>query len=154
VILRMTVQTRGSATGANTTDVSTPIRNFIGGEWVASSGTDAHPIRDPGTGQVLGHTPLSTRADVDAAVQAAAAAFPAWRSTPAVERVRVLFRFKALLDQHRDELGRMLSREHGKNVPECIGEVQRGIENVEHACGIPTLMMGDTLEDVARGIDC
>lgn len=150
----MTVQTRGSATGAHATDISSPIRNFIGGEWVASSGSDAHPIRDPGTGQVLGHTPLSTQGDVDAAVQAAAAAFPAWRSTPAVERVRVLFRFKALLDQHRDELGRMLSREHGKNVPECIGEVQRGIENVEHACGIPTLMMGDTLEDVARGIDC
>lgn len=150
----MTVQTRGSATGAGHTDVSSPIRNFIGGEWVPSSGSDALAIRDPGKGEVLGHTPLSTRGDVDAAVQAAAAAFPGWRSTPAVERVRVLFRFKALLDQHRDELGRMLSREHGKNVAECIGEVQRGIENVEHACGIPTLMMGDTLEDVARGIDC
>jgi malonate-semialdehyde dehydrogenase (acetylating) / methylmalonate-semialdehyde dehydrogenase len=149
----MTVQT-GAASAGSATDVSTPIRNFIGGEWVASSGTDALPIRDPGTGDVLGHTPLSTRADVDEAVRAAAAAFPAWRATPAVERVRVLFRLKALLDQHRDELGRLLSREHGKNVPECIGEVQRGIENVEHACGIPTLMMGDTLEDVARGIDC
>ena len=149
----MTVQT-GAASAGSATDVSTPIRNFIGGEWVASSGTDALPIRDPGTGDVLGHTPLSTRADVDEAVRAAAAAFPAWRATPAVERVRVLFRLKALLDQHRDELGRLLSREHGKNVPECVGEVQRGIENVEHACGIPTLMMGDTLEDVARGIDC
>lgn len=149
----MTVQT-GAASAGSATDVSTPIRNLIGGEWVASSGTDALPIRDPGTGDVLGHTPLSTRADVDEAVRAAAAAFPAWRATPAVERVRVLFRLKALLDQHRDELGRLLSREHGKNVPECVGEVQRGIENVEHACGIPTLMMGDTLEDVARGIDC
>lgn len=150
----MTVQTGARPAGGSATDLSTPIRNFIGGEWVPSLGSDAQPIRDPGKGEVLGHTPLSTRADVDAAVQAASAAFPAWRATPAVERVRVLFRFKALLDQHRDELGRMLSREHGKNVPECIGEVQRGIENVEHACGIPTLMMGDTLEDVARGIDC
>ncbi len=131
-----------------------PIRNFIGGEWVPSSATDALPVVDPGTGDVLGYTPLSTRADVDAAVKAAAAAFPAWRATPPVQRARVLFRLKALLDEHKEELARTLSREHGKNVAECLGEVQRGIENVEHACGIPTLMMGDTLEDVARGIDC
>ena len=145
---------RPLSTGPSATPGDRTIRNFIGGEWVESSGTDALPIRDPGTGEVLGHTPLSTRGDVDDAVRAAATAFPGWRATPAAERVRVLFRLKGLLDAHRDELGRMLSREHGKNVAECIGEVQRGIENVEHACGIPTLMMGDTLEDVARGIDC
>ncbi len=131
-----------------------PIRNFIGGEWVPSSGSDALDVTDPGTGDVLGHVPLSTSADVDAAVQAARDAFPGWRATPAVERVRVLFRLKALLDEHKHEFARDLSREHGKNVKETLGEIQRGIENIEHACGIPTLMMGDTLEDIAAGIDC
>jgi malonate-semialdehyde dehydrogenase (acetylating)/methylmalonate-semialdehyde dehydrogenase len=137
-----------------TDDVELPIPNFIGGEWIRSSTSDALPVHDPGTGDLLGRVPLSTRDDVHAAVAAAKEAFPAWRATPAVDRVRVLFRLRALLDEHRDDLARGLSREHGKNVAETSGEIQRGIENVEHACGIPTLMMGDTLEDVAPGIDC
>jgi malonate-semialdehyde dehydrogenase (acetylating)/methylmalonate-semialdehyde dehydrogenase len=137
-----------------TDDVELPISNFIGGEWVRSSTSDALPVHDPGTRELLGRVPLSTRDDVHAAVAAAKEAFPAWRATPAVERVRVLFRLQALLNEHRDDLARGLSREHGKNVAETSGEIQRGIENVEHACGIPTLMMGETLEDVARGIDC
>jgi malonate-semialdehyde dehydrogenase (acetylating)/methylmalonate-semialdehyde dehydrogenase len=139
---------------ASRTSADTVIANFIGGEWVQSDASDALAVVDPATAEVLGQVPLSTRADVDAAVSAAREAFPAWRATPAVERVRVLFRLKALLDEHKHELARHLSREHGKNVAETLGEIQRGIENVEHACGIPTLMMGDTLEDVARGIDC
>ncbi len=143
-----------TVTDKASTLTSTPIPNFIGGEWVAASGNDALDVMDPGTHEVLGQVPLSTVADVDAAVAAAREAFPAWRATPAAERVRVLFRLQALLKEHQDELARMLSREHGKNFKECHGEVQRGIENVEHACGIPSLMMGDTLEDVARGIDC
>ncbi len=137
-----------------TDDVELPIPNFIGGEWIRSSASDALPVHDPGTGEPLGRVPLSTRDDVHAAVAAAKEAFPAWRATPAVDRVRVLFRLQALLHEHRDDLARDLSWEHGKNVAECSGEIQRGIENVEHACCIPTLMMGDTLEDVARGIDC
>ncbi len=137
---------------AGTSDA--PIRNFIGGEWVPASATDALEITDPGTGEVLGHVPLSRTGDADAAVQAAADAWPAWRATPPVERARVLFRLKGLLEEKKHELARDLSREHGKNVKETLGEIQRGIENVEHACGIPTLMMGDTLEDVASGIDC
>jgi malonate-semialdehyde dehydrogenase (acetylating)/methylmalonate-semialdehyde dehydrogenase len=111
-------------------------------------------VRDPGTGELLGYTPLSTKQDVDQAVEAAVAAFPVWRATPAVERARVLFRLRTQLDQHKDELARSLTREHGKTLTESKGEIQRGIENVEHACGIPTLMLGDTLEDIARGIDC
>ncbi len=97
---------------------------------------------------------MSRASDVDDAVRAARRAFPEWRETPPVERARVLFRLKALLDEHKDELARSLTREHGKNVAETRGEIQRGIENVEHACGVPSLMMGETLEDVARGIDC
>lgn len=130
------------------------IPNFIGGAWTPSSATEHLPVLNPASGEELGRTPLSKRADVDAAVRAAAAAFPAWRATPAVERARVLFRLKALLDEHREELARDLVREHGKVLAETRGEVQRGIENVEHACGVPALMMGETAEDIAPGIDC
>jgi malonate-semialdehyde dehydrogenase (acetylating)/methylmalonate-semialdehyde dehydrogenase len=131
-----------------------PIPNFIDGQWVSAGSTETLPVTDPATGEELGHVPLSARADVGAAVAAAQAAFPDWRATPAVERARVLFRLKGLLDRHHEELATLLSREHGKNLAETRGEVQRGIENVEHACGIPSLMMGETVEDVARGIDC
>lgn len=130
------------------------VQNYIAGAWAPSQGGDSLAILDPATGEELGRTPLSTRADVDAAVQAAKAAFPAWRATPAVERARVLFRLKALLEENKEDLARSLTREHGKVLPETRGEIQRGIENVEHACGIPTLMMGDTVEDIAPGIDC
>ena len=135
-------------------DVARPIPNFVGGEWIDATAGETLDVRDPGTAELLGRVPLSSRADLERAVSAATAAFPAWRATPVVERVRVLFRLKALLDAERDDLARSLSREHGKSVAECRGEIQRGIENVEHACGMPTLMMGETLEDVARGIDC
>src|SRR3990172_4704960 len=130
------------------------IPNYIGGKWVPAETGDALDVRDPASGELLGRAPLSTREDVDHAVAAARAAFPAWRATPAVERARVLFRLKALLERDKDDLAKSLTREHGKIVAEARGEVQRGIENVEHACGIPTLLMGETLEDIARGIDC
>ncbi len=146
-----TVQAGAESTSRGT---ARSIPNFIGGKWVDSRGTESLPITNPATGQPLGRTPLSTAADVDDAVRAAHAAFPAWRATPAVERARVLFRLKALLDEHREELALSLTTEHGKTLADSRGEVQRGIENVEHACGIPTLLMGDTLEDIARGIDC
>jgi len=131
-----------------------PLHNFIGGEWRAAGSRETLPVRDPATLEPLGEVPLSGAADVDAAVAAARAAFPGWRRTPAVERARVLFRLKALLEQAKEELAVSLTREHGKNLAETRNEVQRGIENLEHACGIPTMMMGDTLEDIAPGIDC
>ena len=130
------------------------VQNFIGGEWTNSSATESLLVTNPATGEELGATPMSTGSDVNAAVAAAKAAFPAWRATPAVDRARVLFRLKALLDEHREELAVTLTKEHGKVIAETRGEVQRGIENVEHACGIPTLMMGETLEDIAPGVDC
>ena len=128
--------------------------NYVAGEWVAPETGGRVTIEDPATGETLGAVPDSGRADVGRAVAAARAAFPDWRRTPVAERARVFFRLKALLDEHHDDLALRLSREHGKNVPETWGEVQRGIENVEHAAGMPTLMMGDTLEDIARGVDC
>ncbi len=133
---------------------SSVVANFIDGQWTASTGAEFLPVVNPATGEELGTTPLSPASDVAAAVQAATRAFPAWRATPAVDRARVLFRLKALLDEHHEELARTLTQEHGKILPETMGEVRRGIENVEHACGIPTLMMGETLEDIAPGIDC
>ena len=130
------------------------IPNFIGGAWVASSAAESLAVENPATREPLGRTPLSPAVDVDAAVQAAAKAFPAWRQTPAVERARVLFRLKALLEDNADEISRSLTLEHGKNLAETRGELQRGIENVEHACGIPSLMMGESLEDEFTCIAC
>jgi malonate-semialdehyde dehydrogenase (acetylating) / methylmalonate-semialdehyde dehydrogenase len=129
------------------------IQNYVGGAWREASATASLPIRNPASGEEIGRVPLSTASDVDAAVQAAKAAFPMWRSTPSPERARVFFRFKALLEEHKEELATQLTTEHGKIIAETRGEVQRGIENVEHACGIPTLMMGDTIEEISRGID-
>jgi malonate-semialdehyde dehydrogenase (acetylating) / methylmalonate-semialdehyde dehydrogenase len=133
--------------------VSEIVRNYVAGGWRASTAAETLPITNPASGAEIGRVPMSGARDVDAAVKAARAAFPAWRATPAPERARVLFRLKSLLDDHKEELARQLTMEHGKVVAETRGEVQRGIENVEHACGIPTLMMGDTVEEIARGID-
>jgi malonate-semialdehyde dehydrogenase (acetylating)/methylmalonate-semialdehyde dehydrogenase len=130
------------------------VRNYVGGGWRESSATETLPLRNPASGEEIGRVPLSTAGDVDAAVQAAKVAFPMWRSTPAPQRARILFRLKSLLEEHKEDLARTLTIEHGKVVAETRGEVQRGIENVEHACGIPTLMMGDTVEEIAGGIDC
>jgi len=131
-----------------------PVANYIDGGWVASSGSESLAVTNPATGEPLGQVRLSGAEDVGAAVEAAVRAFPVWRSTPAIERARVLFRLKMLLEDNLEDLAVSLAREHGKNLPECRGEVRRGIENVEHACGVPTLMMGSTLEDIAPGIDC
>ena len=128
--------------------------NYVAGNWVTPDACESLEVTDPATGEMLGAVPVSGRSDVDRAVAAARAAFPEWRRTPVPERARVFFRLKALLDEHHDDLAVSLSREHGKNVAETWGEVQRGIENVEHAAAMPTLMMGDTLEDIARGVDC
>jgi malonate-semialdehyde dehydrogenase (acetylating)/methylmalonate-semialdehyde dehydrogenase len=103
---------------------------------------------------VIGRTPLSTGADVDAAVQAAARAYPAWRDTAVNSRAQVLYRFKALLEQHFEELARTVTTEHGKTLDEARGSVRRGIECVEVACGAPSLMQGTALQDIAAGIDC
>lgn len=132
---------------------SLEVRNFIGGSWEAGDGRDTEPVYDPATGEVVGQTPLSTREDVDRAVEQAEVAFPGWAATPVVERARVLFRFKALLEEHFEELRDLVTLENGKDAADAAGEVRRGIEVVEFACGMPTLMMGETVRDAARGID-
>jgi malonate-semialdehyde dehydrogenase (acetylating)/methylmalonate-semialdehyde dehydrogenase len=126
---------------------------FIGGEWLQPklAGT---PVHNPSTGEVIVECPVGGVAEVNAAVEAAAAAFPAWMETPPVERARILFKFKALLDDNFEDLVRCNTREHGKTLVESRGDVKRGIEMVEFACGVPSLLMGESMENLARGIDC
>jgi malonate-semialdehyde dehydrogenase (acetylating)/methylmalonate-semialdehyde dehydrogenase len=128
--------------------------NFIGGRWVNASTAEFFDVHNPAVGDVIGRTPLSTAADVDAAVQAATRAFPAWRDTPVNARAQVLYRFKAQLEEHFEEMARIVTTEHGKTLDEARGSVRRGIECVEVACGAPSLMQGFGLEDISAGIDC
>ena len=133
---------------------SNTLRNYVGGEWVDVVGEAVQDVRNPATDEVLAHTPLSGPDEVDAAVEAAQAAFPSWRATPPVERARYFFKLRHLLEENRDELARLIVTEMGKTLEDARGEVQRGIDNVETACGIPSMMMGYGLEDgAARGID-
>jgi malonate-semialdehyde dehydrogenase (acetylating)/methylmalonate-semialdehyde dehydrogenase len=131
-----------------------PVPNFIAGEWQNTSGVLTTPIHNPSTGEIIAQSPMCGAKEVDAAVQAAAAAFPDWMETPPTERARILFRFKMLLEENSEELVRSNTREHGKTLVESRGDVKRGIEMVEFACGVPSLLMGEVLENVARGIDC
>jgi malonate-semialdehyde dehydrogenase (acetylating)/methylmalonate-semialdehyde dehydrogenase len=130
------------------------LENYINGGWVASSGTSRLDVKNPATGATIAQVPLSTAGDVDAAVQAAQAAFPGWAATPSVVRARYLFKLRDLLDKRRDEIAAICTSEHGKTLSESRNDFGRGVENVEHAAGIPSLMMGQTLNDVATGIDC
>jgi len=130
------------------------LSNFVGGAWVASSGGGTVNVYNPARGEVIARTPLSTAADVDRAVRAAATAFPGWSETAPVARARVLFAFKAKLEQHFEDIARLVTIEHGKTLDESRGSLRRGIECVEVACGAPSLLMGYGLENVAPGIDC
>jgi malonate-semialdehyde dehydrogenase (acetylating)/methylmalonate-semialdehyde dehydrogenase len=129
------------------------IRNFIGGKWQKSTSAPGLDLTNPATGEPLGQSPSGSAAEVDAAVAAAHAAFPAWRATPAADRIQFLFKLKAILEDRFDELAAIITTENGKTLAESKGELRRGIENVEVACGIPVLMQGYSLEDVAPGID-
>lgn len=129
------------------------VKNYLNGTWVASKSGRQQPVYNPATNEVLAEVPLSTAAEVDKAVQAAREAFHEWRTTPPSTRARAMFKFKNLMEEHFEELSRMVVIENGKTIDEARGEVRRSIENVELAAGIPTQMMGYTLEDVAQGID-
>ncbi len=126
---------------------------FINGEWRPSRALDYLPVRNPATEEVIGRVPEGTSEDVAAAVEAAASAFPGWRRTSPEERIQYLFKLKQLLEDHFERIARITTTENGKTLAESRGELRRAIENVEVACGIPTLMQGCTLEDVAPGID-
>lgn len=129
------------------------LKNFVNGEWVDSESKETGEVRNPAWDKLLGHVPMSTKAEVDRAVQAAKNAFPEWRNTPPVSRARCLHRLRELLEENFDELSRVQTTEHGKTIDESRGETRRGIEMVEVATGIPSLMQGYNLEDIATDID-
>jgi len=129
------------------------LKNYYGGQWVASTSGEILPVHNPATNEIIGQVPLSTLNEVDQAVQAASTAFNGWRRTPAATRIQPLFKLKELLEEHFDDLARMITTENGKTVVESGGEMRRAIENVEVACGIPILMQSEFSEDIAEGID-
>ena len=130
------------------------VKNYVGGEFGLSSSKEWTAITNPATGDLIGHVPAGNASDVDAAVAAAKKAFPGWRDTPPAVRARYLFDLRNLMEKHYDELLSICTQEHGKTYEESKGDVRRGIDNVETAAGMPSLMMGDALEQVAAGIDC
>src|SRR6202166_3291278 len=129
------------------------IPHFIAGEWVNSKSTEWQELINPATHASLGKVRLADAAEVNTAIEAAAAAFPAWRRTPPEDRIQPLFKLKMLLEEHIDDIARIITTENGKTFTEAKAEMRRAIENVEVACGIPMMMQGYNLEDVARGID-
>ena len=122
------------------------------GQWETGSGTP-HPVTNPATGEVIAEVPYATTEEVDRTVRAAHEAFLKWRAVPVIDRVQVLYRYKTLLDQHHEELARILTTENGKTFEDAKLEVRRAIQMVEVACGMPSLMMGDSLPEVSPGID-
>jgi malonate-semialdehyde dehydrogenase (acetylating)/methylmalonate-semialdehyde dehydrogenase len=127
---------------------------LVGGQWEVPRSGRFGAVFNPSNGREIARVPLGMAEDVDRAVAAAANALPAWSGTPAVERARVLFRFRERLVDQAEELARLVTREHGKTTVESRASVQRGIEMVEFACGIPALLMGQTLPNIARDVDC
>ena len=129
------------------------VLNYIDGKWIAPQAVDFVDVVNPGTGELLTRTPLCSKADVDQAAAAASVALPAWRNTPAQDRIQFLFKLKALLEANLDEIARVITMECGKTFDESRGEMRRAIENVEVACGIPMMMKGEIFEDIAPGVD-
>lgn len=127
--------------------------NHIGGEWQRSAASDALDVCNPATAETIAKVPLSLKEEVDEAVQKAYEAYLEWRLVPVTERIQPLFKLKALLEEHLDELAKTITNECGKTYAESVGELRRGIENVEVACGAPLLMQGYNNEEIARGID-
>lgn len=131
----------------------TLVPHLIGGTADAPAETRSAAIVNPATGETVGRVPLASRATVESAIAAAEAAFPAWRATPPAKRARVMFRFRQLLEDNADRICAAITREHGKTLEDARGELTRGIENVEYACGIADLLKGEHSKNVGPGID-
>ncbi|MBW7460264.1 aldehyde dehydrogenase family protein, partial [Paenibacillus sepulcri] len=135
------------------TNAPAQLKNFIGGEWIASTSGNYDPVYNPATEEIIAYVPLSSKRDLDQAVQNAKDTFKTWSKTPVPRRARILFKYQQLLVEHWDELARIITMENGKNYQEAHGEVLRGIECVEFAAGAPSLMMGKQLPDIATNIE-
>ena len=129
------------------------IKNYIDGEWVELRSDRVLNIHNPATAEVIARVPLSTAVETNETVEAAMTAFEEWRETPPYTRARYMFRLRNLMEERFEQLAQIIVKEHGKIIDEARGEVRRGIENVEVAAGVPSLMMGYSMEDVAQGID-
>jgi malonate-semialdehyde dehydrogenase (acetylating)/methylmalonate-semialdehyde dehydrogenase len=130
------------------------LKNYINGQFVDSLSSETLDVTNPATNEVIAKVPLSNKQDLDNAVSAAKEAFKSWRRTIPIERVKYIFKFKNLMEEHLEEIARLVTIEHGKTLDEARGDVRRGIDNLDVACGIPSLMQGEALEDVGRNIDC
>ncbi|WP_144372457.1 CoA-acylating methylmalonate-semialdehyde dehydrogenase [Vogesella urethralis] len=128
------------------------VPHLINGELVTRSGRSAQ-VFNPSIGEAVRQVELADQATIQLAIDSAKAAFPAWRNTPPAKRAQVMFRFKQLLEANRDQIAAMISEEHGKTIEDAIGELQRGIENVEYACGVPELLKGEYNRNVGPNID-
>ena len=141
------------ATPAQSLDQLPTVPHWINGRRCVTESERSGEVFNPATGQVESRVGFASSIDSDAAIDAAANAFEPWANTPVVQRARVMFRYKALLESHRDELAKLISREHGKVIDDAAGSIQRGIENVEFACGLPQLLKGEFSEQVGTGVD-
>ena len=129
------------------------IGHYINGQHIVGAGSRLSEVYNPATGEISAHLNNATAAEAVSAIDAAQAAFPAWSAMPALRRARIMFKFKALLDEHANDLAKAISLEHGKTISDARGEVTRGIEVVEFACGMPHLMKGEFNDQVGTGID-
>jgi malonate-semialdehyde dehydrogenase (acetylating)/methylmalonate-semialdehyde dehydrogenase len=129
------------------------LKNYINGEWVASTGNVSINVINPATGKVIEQAPAGTREDMGKAVEAARTAAISWRNTPAVQRIQYLFKMKRILDEHADEIAEICTNESGKTYGESKAEVVRAVENIEVACGIPSMLQSEYSEDISGGID-
>ncbi len=134
-------------------DRSDPLPYFAAGQWQSSQAERHGDVFNPSTGELIARVPFCTQAEVDTVIASAKAALPSWGNTPVVERARVLFAFRSLMDRHFDELAALVTREHGKTLTESHAEVQRGLEMVEFACGVPSLIMGQAICNIAAEVD-
>ncbi|GMG88355.1 CoA-acylating methylmalonate-semialdehyde dehydrogenase [Biformimicrobium ophioploci] len=126
---------------------------LIDGEFIQSASADKQDVVNPATQAVIAQVPFSTPEEIDAAVAGAKAAFMEWRNTPVPQRARLMLRYQQLLKEHQKEIAEILAEDNGKNLEDAMGDVWRGIEVVEHACNVPSLLMGETVENVANGVD-
>src|SRR5699024_3171276 len=129
------------------------IKNFINGEWVESRTEEYIDVVNPATKEVVAQVPLTTKEELNEVAELAAESFKTWSTTPVPKRSKILFKFQNLLMENQEELARLITLENGKNLKEALGEVGRGIENVEFAAGTPTLMMGDSLPSIATDVE-
>lgn len=129
------------------------LKNYINGEWVESKTTKYEDVYNPATKEVIAQVPISTKEDIDYAIEVAAKAFEKWQKVAVPRRARILFNYQQLLNKHKEELAQLITKENGKSLSEARGEVQRGIENVEFAAGAPSLMMGDSLASIATDVE-